>query len=456
MFEEQDKIKDRIRKLFAISEGVADEANSDEIKESMANEAMAAAQMAEKLLFKYKLSRADVIQEKPEEAEVFVPVFGMTIVPDFIKRANARVASKRKIWLEELAKIVAEGYFCKSAPRPETKEVVFYGLDMDREIAIYVFTRLAESANELAKIEWKKAEKAAGTVNFETLEEIPYVEEEVFTVNFHRGFREQIKEIQINREDEEDDHAKEIFQRAKEETREYFEANRNRSLESPYGFELAFAYEKKIGENLWAIEVGKKAANKVSTRINSFVEDKGAIEKVNKKIAGAGEVFILIDASGSMWGDKMSQAKAGAVDYASQAIEKGYAVGVISFAWQAKLIVEPRKEINILWHNAVSNIKATGSTNLADAIVQARQRFTNSRSKRVICIVTDGQPDSRERALSAATEAKKVGIEITFVATDDADKEFLNQLASMEGIKVTAGELRTGIRSMAGLLPAAN
>src|ERR1043165_5536419 len=125
-----EKIRDKIRKLFAIAEGVANDSNSDELKESMANEAITASAMAEKLLLKYKLSRADVIPADEEFVEEeIINVFGMTIVPDFIKRANARVASQRKIWFEELAKVVAEGYFCKAAQRPLTKEVIFYGLD---------------------------------------------------------------------------------------------------------------------------------------------------------------------------------------------------------------------------------------------------------------------------------------------------------------------------------------
>ena len=91
-----EKIRDKIRKLFAIAEGVANDSNSDELKESMANEAITASAMAEKLLLKYKLSRADVIPADEEFVEEeIINVFGMTIVPDFIKRANARVASQR-------------------------------------------------------------------------------------------------------------------------------------------------------------------------------------------------------------------------------------------------------------------------------------------------------------------------------------------------------------------------
>lgn len=450
MTEPNEKIIERIRKLFAVAEGVANDSNSDEIKESIANEAMSAAKMAESLLFKYKLSKADVVLPE-EEIEEIIPVFGFTIVPDFLKRANASRASYRKVWFEELAKVVAEGYFCKSAPRPDTREVIFYGLDMDREIAIYVFQRLAETAHELGKIEWKKAQRAAGTVNFETLEEIPYVEEEVFLHNFHVGFRASIQQSYLDRLNEEDEHSQEIFRKAQDETMVYFSSVRDRTLEGQYNKSL----KVDIEENLWSIAVGKKAGNRASTRINTIAGDKNAIEKANSVLNESnGIVWLLLDRSGSMYGDKLSQAKSGAVDYATQANQKGYSVGVIQFDWTANVVVDPQKEINISWHNAVSKIKSGGSTNLTDAIKQAKARFPSARVKRIICIVTDGEPDNRETALEAATECKKSGIELFAIGTDDADKDFLDKLTDMKGIKVTRGELRGAISDMAKMLPA--
>lgn len=454
--EENDKIKERIRKLLEKSQlGQSQlgkdlgsmEDLSDEAREQLANEAMSAAKMAENLLLKYKLSRADIVTSVDQEAEEIIPVFGFTIVPDFIKRANARVASKRKIWFEELAKVVAEGYFCKSAPRPQTKEVVFYGLDMDREIAMYVFQRLAESASELAKSEWKKVERAAGTVNFETLEEIPYIDEDVFMHNFHRGFRATIRETYTNRMGEENERAWKIFEKAKEETRVYFESVRERHLERDL-LEL-----KVLEENAFAMDVGLKAGNRVSTRIDSIAGDRTEIEKANSALnAENAVVWILLDASGSMWGDKFTQAKFGARDYATQASEKGYNVGVISFDHNVKVVVAPQKNINVSWHSAVNKISAGGSTNLTDAIKQAKSRFPSSRVKRIICIITDGQPNNSETALAIAADCKKTGIELVAIGTDDADETFLNQLTDMHGIKVERSQLRSAVSDAAKLL----
>lgn len=456
MAEANEKIKERIRKLLEKSQigqtqldkdlGSFEEL-SDEAREQLANEAMSAAKMAENLLLKYKLSRADIVTSVDAEEEEIIPQFGYTVVSDFLKRSNARVASFRKVWLEELAKTVAEGYFCKSAPRPQTKEVIFYGLDMDREIAIYVFQRLAQSANELAKSEWKKVQRAAGTVNFETLEEIPYIEEETFMDSFHKGFRQTIKETYINRMDEEDDRAKKIFEKAQEETRVYFESTRDRSAERVYPPLI------DREDNAFALEVGKKAGNRVSTRINSIAGDRTEIEKANTALnAENGVVWLLIDASGSMYGDKIVQAKLGAQDYAKQASEKGYHVGAIAFDHNVKVLVPPQKDINVSWHSAVSKAAAGGSTNLTEAIKQAKSRFPSSRVKRIICIITDGQPDNSETALNAAVECKKSGIELFAIGTDDADKDFLDKLTDMHGIKVERSQLRSAVSDAAKLL----
>jgi Mg-chelatase subunit ChlD len=447
IFMADEKVIEKIRKLFAIAEGVSNENNSDEIREAMANEAMSAARMAENLLLKFKLSKADVIIATDDETEEIIPQFGYTFVPDFIKRANAKAPTKRKVWFEQLAQVVAQGYFCKSAPRPNSREVIFYGLDMDREIAIYVFQRLAESAHELSKIEWKKAERVAGLVNFETFETNPKIDEEVFLQNFHRGFREAIAKTYVDRLAEEDERAQNIFEKAQEETRQYFNSVRDSSAEREWPEPI------ELEENSWAIAIGVRAGNKISTRIDSITENKNALEKSNNALnEKTGIVWLVIDRSGSMYGESIRQAKFGAIDYAKQAVLKNYSVGVIQFDHAVDVVVPPQKEITISWHNAVSKISAGGSTNLTDALKQAKSRFPSSRVKRIICVITDGMPDNTETALSAAAECKKAGIEIMAIGTDGARQDFLDKLTDMKGIKVSRDQLQSGISNAARLL----
>lgn len=166
-------------------------------------------------------------------------------------------------------------------------------------------------------------------------------------------------------------------------------------------------------------------------------------------------VFILIDCSGSMFGNKIKQAQNGARGYASEAIDRGYLVGLITFSSNAYLLLEPQSELSKL-KNKISEIEANGSTNLTDAIQIAYNNLKDSIGEKVICIVTDGMPDDNDSALALAKQAHKAGIDIMTIGTDDADLKFLKQLSTRTelSIKVDSNQFEQGIINMAKLLPA--
>lgn len=166
-------------------------------------------------------------------------------------------------------------------------------------------------------------------------------------------------------------------------------------------------------------------------------------------------VYLVIDCSTSMsWKGKMNQAREGAIGFALEAQEKFYSVGLISFASEARHLLEPQFNLAIIME-AVQQLKAKGSTNMADAIIMATEMLSGISGERVMCLVTDGQPDSDEETLEAVENAKNEGIEIMCIGTDDADFEFLEKLATRKelSVKVEATHLEQGITQMAGLLP---
>lgn len=166
-------------------------------------------------------------------------------------------------------------------------------------------------------------------------------------------------------------------------------------------------------------------------------------------------VYLLLDCSTSMsWKGKMNQAREGSIGFAFEAQNKGYAIGLISFASEARHLLEPRREISCI-KAAVRIMKAKGSTNMADAIVMAVEKLIGMQGERVLCLVTDGQPNSDEETLEAAENAKSTGIDIMAIGTDDADAEFLEKLATRKelSVKVEATHLEQGMIRMAGLLP---
>lgn len=165
-------------------------------------------------------------------------------------------------------------------------------------------------------------------------------------------------------------------------------------------------------------------------------------------------VYLLVDCSGSMDGDKIEQAKNGAVDFAKESIKKGYAVGLIKFDTVAAHLISPQKEL-AQFENQVREMMATGDTNMTDAIEIATEKLADKEGNRVICIVTDGVPNNPQTALDAAQEAKDMGIEIMTIGTEDANKNFLDQIATQSelSVSVDSSKLEEGITSMAGLLP---
>lgn len=168
-----------------------------------------------------------------------------------------------------------------------------------------------------------------------------------------------------------------------------------------------------------------------------------------------GTVYLVIDCSISMAdGSKMNQAKQGASGFANESQRKGYSVGLIQFSSSAEHVSEPQKELAHL-NAVIERMTAGGSTNMAAAINLATKKFADRNGEKIICLVTDGMPDSRDAALDAANRAKRTNIDIMTIGTDDADRSFLEEIATRKELaaKVARAQLEQGIVSMARLLP---
>jgi Ca-activated chloride channel family protein len=73
---------------------------------------------------------------------------------------------------------------------------------------------------------------------------------------------------------------------------------------------------------------------------------------------------------------------------------------------------------------------------------------------RTLVVVTDGIPDNPPSVLDIAARAKASGVEIIAIGTDDADKDFLDKLASRSDLSVKASRemLAQSIASAAKML----
>jgi len=177
------------------------------------------------------------------------------------------------------------------------------------------------------------------------------------------------------------------------------------------------------------------------------------IARYTHKLACA---YLVIDCSSSMHGNNIAQAQKGAIEFAAEAIKKGYSIGIIKFADYASAICELSSELSAI-SNKLSELIPGGSTNMAEGIILSIEKMYSIKGLRSIVIVTDGFPNNQSDALDAAKNAKETGIEIITIGTDDADKDFLAKLASNQSMsmKVSRELLSKSIASAVLMLPTA-
>jgi len=165
-------------------------------------------------------------------------------------------------------------------------------------------------------------------------------------------------------------------------------------------------------------------------------------------------VYLLLDMSMSMEGEKILQSKAGAMDFSRNAIKQGWRVGLIAYHDSADMMCELTTNESKLAH-AISRLATSGSTNMAAGFELVIQHLRRERGRRYIVLVTDGWANDPMYTLDLADKAKSEGIEIITLGTPDALEEFLQQLASSDQLTsiVEDEQLQIGMNKVAGYLP---
>jgi len=195
-----------------------------------------------------------------------------------------------------------------------------------------------------------------------------------------------------------------------------------------------------------AIMIAKNNNCTISKNIIKAIEKKGYLKGFKKK---KNQVEVLLDCSGSMEGEKISQAKNGIFSLFQESAKAGYSAELISFANSAELICSKNSQKQI--KEITNTIKTNGYTNMVDALLLAENRLTGINGQKAIVLATDGYPNNPKETIEIAKKLKKQNIEIITIGTDDADEEFLKKLASHEslGIKVKRKEFQSAIAGSA-------
>ena len=159
-------------------------------------------------------------------------------------------------------------------------------------------------------------------------------------------------------------------------------------------------------------------------------------------------VFVVVDASGSMAVKKFGDAVKGALDFGLVCISKQYQVGVIVFSDKASASAPTADPV--AFRAKIDKLECVGGgTYLASALghcIDFKPAY--------VLVVTDGEVSDSAESLAIAQRLKSSGTEILTIGTDDANRDFLQQLASRSdlSVKVASVDLARTISDSSRLL----
>ena len=142
------------------------------------------------------------------------------------------------------------------------------------------------------------------------------------------------------------------------------------------------------------------------------------------------DIALVIDCSGSMYGDKLRNAKKAAIRFLDD-IDESFQVGLVSFQTRAKLEITLTGDFSKL-SQAINNFNAGGGNDDEGAIAVARdQVLANSQNIKVLVLLADGRPADMNAMLREANLTKRQNIQIIAIGVgDDVDSDLLKQVAS--------------------------
>ena len=142
------------------------------------------------------------------------------------------------------------------------------------------------------------------------------------------------------------------------------------------------------------------------------------------------DIALVIDCSGSMYGEKLGNAKKAAIRFLDD-IDPGFQVGLVSFQTRAKRQMNLTEDFSKL-SQKINKLTAGGGNDDEGAIAIARdQVLANSQNIKVLVLLADGRPADMNAMLREANLAKQQDIQIIAIGVgDDVDSDLLKQVAS--------------------------
>ncbi|WP_153342914.1 vWA domain-containing protein [Nocardia aurantia] len=144
-----------------------------------------------------------------------------------------------------------------------------------------------------------------------------------------------------------------------------------------------------------------------------------------------GVVLLCIDVSGSMCGAPLTSAVRGARQFAKEAIDAYYEVGVILWHHSIAATIEPTRDLPSVLRFLDAPVDS-GGTDINDALDAAHDllRPRGTRLDRVVAIFGDGDLGDRSRAVAKAAVMRAEDIRIITVGLGDAAAHALDEIST--------------------------
>lgn len=193
---------------------------------------------------------------------------------------------------------------------------------------------------------------------------------------------------------------------------------------------------KPLGSEPYRLISSRQSIKTATRRGHSSLqlEDLRVFEQASR---GNAEIIYALDASGSMKGEKLAQAKRAGVALAYEAIRSGDKVGLLVFGKEIEQSLAPCKEFSEVLAR-VARLQAGSETDLASGVQSSVELFRSRKAdtKHVI-LLTDALPtvgaDPQQAVLDAVGAARASGVSVSVIgiALDESGRLLAQKIADI-------------------------
>ncbi len=148
------------------------------------------------------------------------------------------------------------------------------------------------------------------------------------------------------------------------------------------------------------------------------------------------EIIYAFDASGSMKGTKLAQAKKAGIALAYQAIDHKDSVGLVVFAEQVRTELAPQDHFSALL-STITRVRAANQTNITAALHKAIELFSSRGARKHLLILSDLMPTvgsfPRQETLKAVQAAldQRISISLIGIALTPAAERLAREIVDL-------------------------